>query len=188
MSVFRPTMTRTILLIAALAISTPASATGFVDCFSQCVNRLMECLENSADVTGEVCTVELAMCQEHCTAAALAAKPPAREGGAYDKPMLLRPGVDDLGISLGQWVACGEKTLQEAAERGDLPPITEDVELVEDEGRATVIFPDNPETVYFDYDVAEDFVVMSAIRVGDKTTRNPDDFWKISMLYVDACL
>ena len=178
----------TILLVAVLAISTPASATGFVDCFSQCLNRLTECWENSADVTGEVCSVELDTCKELCIAAALAAKPPAREGGAYDKPMLLRPGVDDLGISLGQWVACGEKTLQEAAERGNLPPITEDVELIEDEGRATVIFPDDPETVYFDYVVAEDFVVMSAIRVGDKTTRNPDDFWKFSMLYVDACL
>lgn len=54
------------LLAAVLAIATPAGAAGSTECFSQCLDRLTECRENAADVTGEICSVELESCKEWC--------------------------------------------------------------------------------------------------------------------------
>ena len=54
-------------------------------------------------------------------AAALSAGPlhaEPRSGGVYDRPLLVRTGTDDLGMTLGAFADCAEKTLHQAASRG----------------------------------------------------------------------
>ena len=38
--------------------------------------------------------------------------PPPRTGEFYDKPLVLRDGIDDLGMSFGQFVSCVEQTIE----------------------------------------------------------------------------
>ncbi len=39
-----------------------------------------------------------------------------RTGGVYDRPMLVRPGINDLGITVGKFVDCAEETISAAVQ------------------------------------------------------------------------
>ncbi len=45
-----------------------------------------------------------------------------RTGGVYDRPMLVRPGIDDLGITVGKFLACTEETLSNAVRHAGRDP------------------------------------------------------------------
>ena len=177
-----------IFVLLTLAFATSADASVYKSCVDQCYDTQLECRRNASGLDEQLlCSEEIPPCEERCSEAALAARPPAREGGAYDKLMLLRPGIDDLGMTLGQWVACTEKFLHEAVAQGHRSPPTKGIDLVEDGSRVTVTLPGQTQDIHFDYVDAGSYMVMSAIRVGDQTTRNPDEFWQTAITFASAC-
>ena len=48
--------------------------------------------------------------------------PPPRTGELYDKPLVLRDGIDDLGMSFGQFISCAEQTIEFFVAQGQRPP------------------------------------------------------------------
>ena len=118
---------------------------------------------------------------------AVHANPPPRTGGMYDKTLIVRSGIDDFGISLGQWVACVEETLERAVKNGDRPPPATDIEFEDKGNRATLMLPGTNKVVYFDFVGLQDYALMRKMRIGSLAESRPNQLLRIAITLGAAC-
>ena len=101
--------------------------------------------------------------------------------------MLVRNGIDDFGLSLGQFAACTEKTIDQHVSAGNRPPPTKGIELVDDGDRVTLIIPGVNNDVHLEYVVTEDMVLLEYVKVAHVTASDFDNKWQITVMLAASC-
>ena len=86
--------------------------------------------------------------------------PPPRTGGHYDKLMLVRPGIDDFGITLGQWVACVDKSRLSTLP-ADAPQRDRDIVLRADARHARLTLPGKNNDIRMEFKVQPEYVLLT---------------------------
>ena len=114
--------------------------------------------------------------------------PPPRTGGLYDKTMLVRNGIDDFGLTLGQFVACVDETRRQLLPADD-ERLRRKIRLFDTEaaGEATLIVPGKTLDFNFEFVVKEDFVFLSEVWGDGKTYSSFDEKWAIVVTVASAC-
>ena len=101
--------------------------------------------------------------------------------------MFLRHGIDDLGLTLGQFAACAEETILQFVESGQRAPLTKDIRLVENENQAILVIPGQRRDVYLEYVITPEFALLDRIEVANVEDSTFNAKWQMTMLLADAC-
>ena len=126
--------------------------------------------------------------EERRRAERAAALPAPRTGGFYDQPLVLRPGIDDLFMSLGQFVSCLEHTLEYFAAQGSRPQHLSEVEVTSVRNEVTLFFYGvSGEYVYMQFTAYPGYVLLRSIETPDHIIFGYGPKWLIVSNWISAC-
>ena len=93
---------------------------------------------------------------------------PAFANPHMNKPMLIREGIDDLGISLGWYVDCIEKTIQVAVDERWRPPPKKEIEVKWNKllDKIKVIVPGVTRNIVLHFKVRKYHVLLHKVTTG----------------------
>ena len=114
--------------------------------------------------------------------------PAPRSGGFYDQPLVLRPGIDDLFMSFGQFVSCLEHTLEYFAAQGSRPQHLSEVEVTSVRNEVTLFFYGvSDEHIYLQFTAYSGYVLMRSIETPDHIIYGWDIMLPIVHHFISAC-
>ena len=112
--------------------------------------------------------------------------PAPRMGEVYDRSMILRDGIDDFGMTLGQFVSCIQATREANLPPGD-PLLSRLLELEVDGDTATLTLPGKSRDFDFLYVVKRGHVLMTEVRAPGVRITSFRDKFQVATTLAAAC-
>ena len=112
--------------------------------------------------------------------------PPPRICEHCDKPMLIQPGIDDLGLTLGQFIACLDKTRRMLLPADD-KRLRRDIEWSTYGAEGTLRLPGETRDFYFSYALRVDHVLWTTVKTRGLRTSETDAKWGMAVNLASAC-
>ena len=108
-------------------------------------------------------------------------------GGIYDRPVIIRPGIDDIGMSFGRFAACTRKTVNRAVEQGLRPPLHKEIQIEVVQNSATLTIPGNDENLEFVFSITRQVAYLKQIVMGRETFSDFKSKFSVLALIVEGC-
>ena len=114
---------------------------------------------------------------------------PIQAADIASKPLLLRSGIDDLGMTVAEFVRCIEGTIDEAVASGMRTRPNEPVQLRSVERGTEIVVPGINRDVYLDIKEYNDFAIVWRVRVGNVASdTDPDAIYALAVMLGDSCI